>query len=172
MKKKLFSLVLSMIIVASVSAQSDYGSSVGLRLGAGPYDSFGVAFKTFISESAALQFDLGVNPNTSYGLLGVNYGVTRMALAGAYQHHFPIANVDGLKWYIGGGAVLGNSFSDWEEYKGFIAGIFAVGGADYKLKNAPFAFSVEFRPTGHIVKPDWGVSGFRANAGLTARYVF
>lgn len=172
MKTKLFSLALAMVIAVSVSAQ-DYKSSVGIRFAAGPYDTFGATFKTFMSESAALQFDLGVNPTTAgLGIFGVGYNITRVALAGAYQHHFPIANVEGLKWYVGGGAVVGNSFSDWDESKGVIAGLFAVGGADYKLKSAPFAFSAEFRPTGHIVKPDWGVSGFRANAGVTARYVF
>lgn len=172
MKAKLVSLILAMAFVATVSAQSDYRNSVGLRLGVGPYDTFGAVFKTFISEPGALQFDLGVNPSASYRLAGVGYGVTRVALSGAYQHHFPIANVDGLKWFVGGGAVIANSFSDWDEYKGVTAGLFASGGADYKLKNAPFAFSAEVRPTGHIIRPDLGMSGFVANGGVTARYVF
>lgn len=160
-----------MAFVATVSAQSDYRNSVGLRLSVNPYyDTFGATFKTFISESAALQFDLGIKP--SYRLGGYTYDVTRLSLAGAYQHHFPIANVDGLKWFVGGGAVLANSFSDYDPSKGFVLGLFASGGADYKLKNAPFAFSAEFRPTAHLVRPDIGIPSFVANGGVTARYVF
>lgn len=171
MKTKLVSLILAMAFVATVSAQSDYRNSVGLRLSVNPYyDTFGATFKTFISEPAALQFDLGIKP--SYRLGGYTYDVTRLSLAGAYQHHFPIANVDGLKWFVGGGAVLANSFSDYDPSKGFVLGLFASGGADYKLKNAPFAFSAEFRPTAHLVRPDIGIPSFVANGGVTARYVF
>lgn len=171
MKAKLFSLVLSMAFVVTVSAQSDYRNSVGLRLGVNPYyDTFGATFKTFISEPAALQFDLGIKP--SYRIAGYAYDVTRVSLSGAYQHHFPIANVDGLKWFVGGGAVIANSFSDFDGHKGLAAGLFASGGADYKLKNAPFAFSAEIRPTAHLVRPDHGIPSFVPNGGVTARYTF
>ncbi|NGM66266.1 hypothetical protein [Sphingobacterium sp. SGR-19] len=164
--KKITLAFVAVLFAAGVFAQ-DYKNSIGIRLGSGHYDVVGVAFKTFISEPAALEFDLGFNPD-SYGA----NDLTSVSLSGAYQHHFQIPNIQGFKWFIGGGAVLANTFSDWDEYDGFSAGIYPTGGVDYKLKNAPFAFSADVRPTIHVVKGSYYSNGLYFNGGLTARYTF
>ncbi len=164
---KKITLVLAALLFAGASFAQDYKNSIGIRLGSGYYDVASVAFKTFISEPAALEFDLGVRPHSIAG-----YSWTNVALSGAYQHHFPIGNVEGFKWFVGGGAILSNTFSDDDLYKGFSLGIFPTGGVDYKLKNAPFAFSADIRPTVHIVNGAGYYNGFYANGGLTARYTF
>lgn len=167
MKIKLTLLTLFAVFSLSVSAQSDYKNSIGIRLGSGYYDVFSAAFKTFISEPAALEFDLGIRP---YSIVGSKW--TNVALSGTYQHHFPIANIEGFKWFVGGGAILSNTFSDFDDRRGFNVGIYPTGGVDYKLKNAPFAFSADIRPTIHVVSGYDYYNSFYANGGVTARYVF
>ncbi|GGC27916.1 hypothetical protein GCM10011386_19940 [Parapedobacter defluvii] len=170
MKIKLTLLTFFAAFALTASAQSDYKNSIGIRFGGGYYDLIGVAFKTFMSEQGALEFDLGVKPTVSYG--GFSDGVTNLSLSGAYQHHFPIGTIEGFKWFVGGGAIIANTFSDYDDWSGISVGIFPTGGVDYKLKNAPFAFSADIRPTAHFVKSYGGIGGFLFNGGLTARYVF
>ncbi len=164
---KKITLVLAAVLFAGSSFAQDYKNSIGIRLGSGYYDVASLAFKTFISAPAALEFDLGFDTDKFGG-----DSFTNVSLSGAYQHHFPIGNVEGFKWFVGGGAVLSNTFSDYDAVKGFNVGIFPTGGVDYKLKNAPFAFSADIRPTIHIVNGAGYYNGFYANGGLTARYTF
>ena len=146
MKIKLSLLTLFAVFSLSVSAQSDYKNSVGIRLGSGYYDVFAASFKTFISQPAALEFNLGVRPHSVAGLKWTN-----VAFSGTYQHHFPIASIEGFKWFVGGGLVLSNTFSNYDDRTGFNVGIYPTGGVDYKLKNAPFAFSADIRTTVQFV---------------------
>lgn len=164
---KKFTLALAALLVAGASQAQDYKNSIGIRLGSGYYDMVSASFKTFITQPAALEFNLGFDSDK---FAGDNF--TNLSLSGAYQHHFPIGTIDGFKWFVGGGAVLSNTFSDYDEVKGFSAGIFPTGGVDYKLKNAPFAFSADIRPTIHIVNGAGHYKGFYANGGVTARYTF
>jgi len=164
--KRTFLLVAALFMVTFAFGQ-DYKNSIGIRLGSGYYDVAAVSFKTFISQPAALEFDLGFDTDK----FGDN-DWTNLSLSGSYQHHFPIGNIENFKWFVGGGAILSNTFSDFESYKGFSLGIFPTGGVDYKLKNAPFAFSADIRPTFHVVNGADYYDGFYANGGVTARYVF
>ncbi|WP_257669562.1 hypothetical protein [Parapedobacter tibetensis] len=168
MKIKLTLLAFFAVCTMTVSAQSDYKNSIGIRLGSGYYDAVAVAFKTFISQPGALEFDLGFRPYSGWAKR------TNLSFSGAYQHHFPIGDIAGFKWFVGGGVVLSNTFSDVDDVDGFNAGIYPTGGVDYKLKNAPFAFSADIRPTIHIVNgSDFrGRENFYANGGVTARYTF
>ncbi|MBE8723310.1 hypothetical protein [Sphingobacterium pedocola] len=165
--KKITLLLAAVLFVGSSFAQ-DYKNSIGIRLGSGYYDVAAVAFKTFITQPGALEFDLGFDTD-KFG--GNRY--TSAALSGTYQHHFPIGNIQGFKWFVGGGATLSNTFVNNDDLDGgFNVGIYPTGGVDYKLKNAPFAFSADIRPTVHIVNGYDYRDGFYANGGVTARYTF
>ncbi|WP_133639298.1 hypothetical protein [Sphingobacterium paludis] len=164
--KKLMLAFVALLFTAGVFAQ-DYKNSIGIRLGSGYYDVVAASFKTFISQPAALEFNAGFDTDRFVG-----DDFTSVSFAGTYQHHFPIGNIQGFKWFVGGGAVLSNTFSDFDEVKGFNVGIYPTGGVDYKLKNAPFAFSADIRPTIHIVNGAGYYNNFYANGGVTARYVF
>jgi len=112
MKIKLTLLSFFAVFALTASAQ-DYRSSIGIRFGGGYYDLFGAAFKTFISEPGALEFDLGVKPSIGYGVY--SDGITNLSLSGAYQHHFPIGTIEGFKWFVGGGVIIANTFSDYDD---------------------------------------------------------
>src|SRR5690606_21575400 len=151
--KKITLAFVAVLFAVGAFAQ-DYKNSIGIRLGSGHYDGVGVAFKTYISQPGALEFDVGFIPD-SYG----GNDLTSVSLSRAYQHHFPIANILGFNWFIGGGAVLAKTFSDWDGYDGCSAGIHPPCGVDYKLKNAPLAFSADARPTIHVVKGSYHPRG-------------
>src|SRR5579871_5159522 len=90
----LFSIVL-LGLHASSFAQSDYKSAIGIRAGVPVSGSF----KQFISQASAIEVDAGFWHDP------VSYGFTYFSFGAMYQYHFPIPSVEGLKWYIGGGAL-------------------------------------------------------------------
>lgn len=160
-------LLMASLLFATGAFAQDYKNSIGVRFGSGYYDVVGVAFKTFITQPGALEFDLGFRPYSYH-----HSKWTNVSISGTYQHHFPIGNIDGFKWFVGGGLVISNTFSDYDYYSGVNVGIYPTGGVDYKLKSAPFAFSVDIRPTVHIAEAYDHYNGFFVNGGITARYVF
>lgn len=169
--KKLNLMIMMGCFALSLStvAQSSYKSSIGLRLGSGYYDIASVSYKTFLSKAGALELNAGIRP---YG--AGYYKWTNASISGAYQHHFPIGSVEGLKWFVGGGAIVSNTFSNIDGYDGVSVGIFPTGGADYKFSKIPLAVSADIRPTFNIVEAfDYKVyKGFYPNAGISARYTF
>ena len=164
-------LLMASLLIAGGAFAQDYKNSIGIRLGSGYYDAIGASFKTFISQPGALEFNLGFRPYSNSYWNG-KHKWTNVSISGAYQHHFPIGDIDGFKWYVGGGLVFANSFSNHDEYSGLSVGIFPTGGVDYKLKSAPFAFSVDLRPTVHITEGINYHDGVFFNGGVTARYTF
>jgi len=162
-------LVMASLMIASGVFAQDYKNSIGIRLGSGVYDSFGASFKTFISQPGALEFNLGIR---TYSPGYIKNKWTNVSISGAYQHHFPIGEIEGFKWFVGGGLVISNSFSDNDYYTGVNVGVFPTGGVDYKLKNSPFAFSVDVRPTVHVAEAYTYYNNFYLNGGITARYTF
>lgn len=169
MKLKSAFIVAALFTCVSAFSQSNYKQSIGLRLGNGYYDVVSAAYKTFLNNASALEFNLGVRPHGTG-----RYKWTNVAASATYQHHFPIKPVDGLKWFIGGGVILSNTFSSDNDYTGFGVGLYPTGGADYKFKKIPLAVSADVRPTFGIVEPFKynGYKSFYPNAGLSARYTF
>ena len=154
----LFSMLFVMAIVNEAKAQN-YQSALGLRL-AFP---LAASYKFFISEPAAIELYLGIR---SYSI-----GYTFLNPGAMYQYHFPINGVDGLNWYVGGGASLylynfkDNYCSDCD---GLAFGLNGALGLDYKFANAPINLSVDWLPTIVIAG---NFSGFGGSYGaLAARY--
>lgn len=167
----LSALVLCGLTTAGFS-QSDYKSAIGGRLSSSYYETISGSFKTFISKQGALEFNLGFRGHSSGG-----YDWVILSFSAAYQHHFDIKPVPGLRWYIGGGLTGYNSFADESNYEGFGLGIFPTGGIDYKFENIPLNLSADLRPTVSLVDPyDDSNSGYKSfnggNFGVSARYTF
>ncbi|GAB2660489.1 hypothetical protein GCM10027036_12700 [Flavihumibacter cheonanensis] len=171
MKKLLLSFAMAAGLM-SAKAQSDYNSAIGLRIG-GYYDLVSASYKTHVTKPGALEFNLGFR-----GYRGGGIDWVTAAFSAAYQHHFEIKPVPGLRWYVGGGLTAYNSFSDYEELRGFGLGIFPTGGIDYKFEKIPLNLSADVRPTFGIVDPFdndiyRGYRSFRGdNFGISARYTF
>jgi hypothetical protein len=176
MKKIIFCLALfGSLIIGSLKSEaqvtgSSYKSAVGLRLSGGYYDLISASLKTFITPKGALEVNLG-----GHGDEGFSYRWFLLSASGSYQHHFDIPAVDGLKWFVGGGLTIFNSFSNYDGRDGFGMAVFPTGGVDYKFEGIPLNVSVDFRPTIAIVKPydDNPYDNFYVgNFGASARYTF
>lgn len=166
--KKLIVLVVFLVGFTAAFAQ-DYQRAIGLRAG---WD-YGISYKHFINDHAAIE---GVATFRSWGVPGYRYNYTR--LMGLYLHHMPISGVDGLRWYVGGGASMsfwGGQYRDWNKAFGtnYATTNFSIHGAvglDYKFADIPINLSVDFMPT--ITIGGWR-SGFGADYGAFAvRYTF
>jgi len=160
MKKLIFSLTLSLICFFAANAQ-EYSSAIGLRLG---YPS-SVSFKHFINEQGAFELIAGTHSQSLY-YRWVNLGVL-------YEHHAPISSVDGLQWYVGGGA--GVYFWNYKgaktnDYNTTSIGIMGTLGLDYKFDEIPLNLSIDWLPTLYL--GDVYVNNFGGGyAGLSARYI-
>lgn len=168
MKKVMTLCAVFLFAAVTLQAQSTYKSAIGLRLGGGYYDIVAGSLKTFISKPGALEFNLGIRP---YGYIGNNW--VNVSASASYQHHFPIGNIDGFKWFVGGGLTVYNSFSDNRNYRGVGVGLFPTGGVDYKFAKIPLNVSADIRPTISVVTPYSHYNSFHAgNGGIAVRYTF
>ena len=85
-------LIISLLALSFTLKAQDYTTSLGLRLGG--WEN-GVTLKHFLSDKAAIE-----------GILSTRwrgYNIT-----GLYEVQNAISDVDGLYWYIGGGAHIGH----------------------------------------------------------------
>lgn len=147
---------------------SSYKNGIGIRLGGGYYDMVAASYKTFITSPGALEINLGFRP---YGYIGNNW--FNLSGSASYQHHFPIGQIEGFRWFVGGGLTAFNTFSSSDYYRGFGLGIFPTGGVDYKFGNIPLNVSADIRPTISIVNPySYYNSFYIGNGGVSARYTF
>lgn len=158
MKKMLLMSIFCLVIFLSqVNAQKnssynspDYTTSLGVK-----FYPTGVTFKHFIANEKALEF------------IGFFYAAgTR--IAGLYEIHKPLLNIEGLKWYYGPGAhiALYNN-----HHGGFTSvGIDGVIGLDYKINNAPINLSLDYQPS--IQLTDFYGDRFTSWGGVAIRYTF
>ena len=173
MKKFFLTLIVGVCITSVGFAQvngPDYKAGIGLRLSGSHYDAISASFKLFVSEPSAFEFNAGARH--------YSYGRTNVSASAAYQYHFPIGNIEGFKWFIGGGVSVLNSFLD-EDYEnshpdddeGFGFAIFPTGGVEYKF-NFPLAVSADLRPFIYLKNPYDYDKEFTPNFGISARYTF
>jgi hypothetical protein len=143
MKPLIVIVILGILILESnkVSAQAQvavspppgYRLALGVRLSSSPPTlNNSITGKYFVTDRSAVE---GI----------VSFG-SRFGLGGLLEIHKP-TNVDGLKWFYGGGAYVG--FEDGDTYLGPTG----ILGLDYKFANVPINLSVDWKPELDII-PD------------------
>ncbi|MEO6583194.1 MAG: hypothetical protein ABIO05_02655 [Ferruginibacter sp.] len=151
MKKSILSVAIMLALAASASAQdnsSDYTTAIGVKFYPGA-----ITLKHFVNSKAAVE--------------GLGYFFNRgFRVTGLYELHFDIADVSGLKWYVGPGAHVGFYNTDYKG-GGTSIGVDGVLGLDYKIKSAPLNLSLDFQPSFEF----GDFSGFYGWGGLSIRYV-
>lgn len=167
MKKFAYLLTFGIILIATqTQAQSDYKTAVGGRVGI----PIAASLKHFIFEPGALEVYAGFR-----GATGIYYSGINVTIGGMYQHHFPIGSVEGLRWYIGGGALVqfysyDNDYNP-NDYSSTGIGLNGVGGVDYKFSNIPLNVSADWMPTFFLNKTYYNNFG-AGYGGVSARYTF
>lgn len=135
---------------------SDYKTSIGMKV-----FPAALSAKHFVLENRAVE-----------GLLYMwDYG---SRLTGLYQIYGDIRTVEGMKWYIGGGAHLGYMNDKWVKDNpgkagGISLGVDGVLGIDYKIKGAPVNISFDWQPSFNFVGGNYFEAGW---GGLGIRYAF
>lgn len=163
MKKTIYFLSFSLALLFALpttQAQQNYQSAVGARLGS----PLSASYKTFLNESNAVEIYAGARWRSTYSWFSI---------AGAYQIHKPIQEVDGLNWYFGGGAaVLFYSFdTDFTGDRGTSTTLGLQGylGLDYTFRDVPINLTLDWVPTILLSGFD---SGFGPGFGsLGVRYI-
>jgi len=135
---------------------TNYSTAVGLKMYPGA-----LSVKHFIATDRAVE-----------GLAFISQDGFR--LTGLYEIHNNLGTIEGLQWYVGGGAHLGAWSDQWKKLYptrngGMTIGIDGVLGLDYKIKGAPLNVSFDWQPSFNII----GYSYFEsAWGGLGVRYTF
>ena len=144
------------------SQSSEYKTAAGLRFG---YPT-SVSLKHFLNEKNAVEVFAGFR---WYDRFASDFRV-----GGLYLIHTPITDVEGLKWYYGGGPTAIFNFYDSvvysaNDYASVNLGIMAALGLDYKFADYPISLSVDWIPTLVIGKSNYNGFQFGYSA-LSARY--
>lgn len=150
------------------SRAHSYTLSAGLRLGS----PIAASLKYFPSEKGAIEAIIG---HRSYAETWATYRYSWTLLGATYAAYTPIKEVEGLRWFIGGGA--GMFLWNWgqnswlkDEYASTTPLLILHGGLDYKFRNTPFNLSLDWMPLYSLSDYDGGFyAGFGA---ISARYVF
>lgn len=151
--KRIFILGLLAAAFATTLNAQNYNTGFGVRLG---YDN-GLTLKHFFAPASAFEGILSASPH-------------HFQLTGLYEYQQPFPDVANLDWYVGLGAHIGNIYK--KDYHGdkFIVGGELIAGLEYKFPQAPFALSLDWKPSFNFVGDwnDYWYSGF----GLSLRYTF
>ncbi len=164
---------MAMLTCAGLRAQkidglegADYKSAIGLRIGT----PISASYKHFFTKAGAGEAYAG------FQHVGFGYGYTFFVLGAQYQHHFPIGDIEGFKWYVGGGASVQfysyNSNLNSYNYSSSALGVNAVGGIDYKFAAIPLNLSADWMPTVLIGSNFYNRRSAAGYGGISARYVF
>jgi hypothetical protein len=155
----LLTIIIAITLVAKsqdINTGTDYKTAIGVKVFPGS-----ISIKHFISDNTAVE---GLAYFWQYG-----YRTT-----GLYEIHGNLANVDGLKWYLGPGAHVGFYNTQWKvDYPsrpgGVEIGVDGVIGVDYKIQGIPLNVSFDWQPSFNLI----GYSGFEGGwGGLGIRYTF
>ena len=150
------------LFIFSFSFSQNYKNAIGVRLGLGS----GLTFKTFLTNSSALEFIAAYQiEEKGYGVTGLyvihNYraiGASHLALIyglGAHCNFYPL------------GSQYKNRSGVYYPDNTFVAGVDGIFGIDYYVASAPINWGVDIKPVFDFVHP-----GFRFwDAALSIRYV-
>ena len=152
--------------IGSTTTAQEGSTAIGLRAAWG----FAVTGKHFIAENTALE---GIVQFRSYNSALVDYSA--MNITGLYEIHQDLGNVDGLKWYYGGGAYVGfwsgdyDLFFEDQDSGSLFLGVAGVIGLDYRFANIPLNLSLDWMPNFGILGSGSGFTG--ESGGLAIRYI-
>lgn len=161
--KRVISVLILIFVLQNISFSQDFNSAVGLRLGY----PVSATYKTFISESSALE-----------GFAGFRsfFGASFINLSAAYQIHkdLDFEEIENLQWYYGfGGNVYFWTFDFGSSANSTTFGASGYLGLSYTFENTPINVSADWVPTFFINGQEGYARNFNGGYGsLAVRYIF
>lgn len=152
--KKVTFLLFAFICIAviGVNAQT-YNTAIGAKFYTGNGSVGGINVKHSLSADKALEGSL----------LFYNGGI---GVEGLYEFQGAINPLEGLSYFVGGGALLGSGGGNGKN-SGFLFALRLTGGVDYKFADAPISVSLGFDPFFYLAPS----TGSRLALGIGLRYV-
>ncbi len=149
MKKKI--LLFGIILMAAIGANAQtYETAVGAKFYTGNGSVGGLNIRHSLTETTAVEGSL----------LFYSGGI---GIEGLYEYQAPIAGVDGLQYFVGGGGLLGFGTGNRET----LFALRLTGGVDYKFADAPIDVSIGFDPFFYLAPS----TGSNLSLGIGLRYV-
>jgi len=136
--KFITSISLIIFLAAAANGQSltgDYKAAIGIRAG----ETSGVTFKFRTSSASNIELLAGIWSDW-------------LSLTALYERNAQAFNVNGLRWYYGGGGHVAfatgiyNSGRLYTRGSDFAVGVDGVVGLEYKIPPIPFAISIDIKP--------------------------
>ncbi len=161
--KTLFAAVIVLLCVSRTSAQSanetystsTYDRAIGIKFPGG----FAVSYKQFLKDYQNVEAE-AMFWNQGFWVVGL------------YEFNWNIPDIEGLRWYAGGGAHLGfwnNNYSKRSNTSSAGFGLDGVIGLDYKINTLPINVSLDWQPAVDLI----GSTGYNAAyGGIGVRYTF
>jgi hypothetical protein len=122
-------------LAAGQSLTGNYRTGIGLRTG----ETSGVAVKFNAQKAASIEIIAGIWSDW-------------LSLTGLYEKNVPAFNIEGMRWYYGGGghvAFQTDTFNNGRYYDrgdDFALGIDGIVGLEFKIPPIPFAVSLDIKP--------------------------
>ncbi|NBC82204.1 MAG: hypothetical protein GVY19_02370 [Bacteroidetes bacterium] len=164
MKKIVIGLLLCGAWLINAKAQSDYKTSIGIRLGA----ANGLTVKHFTSDATSLE-----------GILSTRWD--GFIITGLYEINQDVFDTRNFNFYYGGGAHVGfwdlnNRPTPWDsrddefDDNSYVAiGIDGIVGLEYTFDEVPFNLSLDWKPAFNLIED----TGFWfEHFGLSVRFIF
>ena len=109
--------------------------------------------------------------NVAEGMLGFNED--GFIVTGLLEHYKPISHHSGWWWYYGFGAHVGTWRNDFNflflnRSRRYSIGGDAILGIEYSLKQLPFSFSMDWKPSVNVLSRGFPGAG---GVGLSIRYL-
>jgi hypothetical protein len=134
-------LLVCIIGLSSLKAQSDYSTGIGFRAGPMP----GLSVKHFISDEEAIE---GIISSRWHGTI----------FQGLYEVHQDVFSNSNFNFYYGAGAHFGYWDLDgtrhpWYDVDGVYSafGIDGIIGLEYSFDEIPFSLSLDWKPMFNII---------------------
>jgi hypothetical protein len=151
MKKASFLFIaFTCLAAAGVNAQ-DYQTAVGAKFYTGNGSLGGINIRHFTASHTALEGSL----------LFFSGG---LGIEGLYEYQAPIQGAEGLRYFVGGGGMLGFGTGKGSETSFALR---LTGGVDYKFADAPIDVSLGFDPFFYLAPS----TGSNLALGIGLRYV-
>lgn len=148
MQKLTFFTVLSLFVLCS-NAVAQYRHQAGVRLGS-------------TDQVVATGFTYRYHFNNNRAVEGILNLQNPASIAALYEIYKPVAAVQNLSWYYGGGAFVG--------FKGVDnLGITGIAGVDYQFTEVPVNLSIDWKPELTIIE---SVRFRAATVAVSVRFSF
>lgn len=138
MRKTLIILLFYMSVAGLAAGQSltgNYRTGIGLRTG----ETSGITIKFNAQKASSIEIIAGIWSDW-------------LSLTGLYEKNVPAFNIEGMRWYYGGGghvAFQTDTFYNGRYYDrgdDFALGLDGIVGLEFKIPPIPFAVSLDIKP--------------------------